>query len=177
MFNQIYLMGVLISKKKKILLVGLDNSGKTTILNNLIKNKQEDITPTAGINIEKFDLNGIKYTAYDVSGMHKYCDLKEEKYAEVNAIIFVIDSNDIIRLKKAKTELKQLLSHISTQNVPILFFSNKIDIKTSLSPAEISKEMELSAIVDRNWNIFGSDAIANMGIKEGIKWLSTLLKK
>jgi GTPase SAR1 family protein len=72
------------AKQKTIIFLGLDNGGKTTILNHLLHEQKEDITPTPGIETERFTTEGINFTAYDCSGQTKYFNMKQEIFTLVN---------------------------------------------------------------------------------------------
>lgn len=88
------------------------------------------MTPTVGFQVEEFSKNGINFTVYDMSGQGRYRSLWEHYYSDVEAIIFVIDSTDRIRICVAREELEQLLDHgqIKDTLAPILFFANKVII-------------------------------------------------
>lgn len=144
-------------KEARILVVGLDNSGKTTLINHikpkkvstnhlivhghsrliifvlclLVFNLQAgpiEVTPTVGFQVEEFAKNNLHFTVYDMSGQTRYRSLWEHYYSEVQAIIFVLDSTDRIRMCVAKEELDTLLNHPEIQNspAPILLFANKV---------------------------------------------------
>lgn len=123
-----------------------------------------------GFQVEEFSKNNINFTVYDMSGQGRYRSLWEHYYADVQAIIYVVDSTDRIRMCVAKEELEQLLSHeeIKKTKAPILFFANKVtysctvviisnavqmDIAGSLTPEEVSDEMGLDSIRDKAWHI------------------------
>merc|ERR1711935_304371 len=82
--------------KLKIIVVGLDNSGKTTIISHLKPKKAiaSDIVPTVGFNVEEFQKNGVQFTVFDMSGQGRYRNLWEHYYKDVGGIIFCIDSTD-----------------------------------------------------------------------------------
>jgi hypothetical protein len=86
------------------------------------------VTPTVGFQVEEFKRNNLNFTVYDMSGQGRYRSLWEHYYADVQAIIYVVDSTDRIRMCVAKEELQQLLSHeeIKKSKAPILFFANKV---------------------------------------------------
>ncbi|KAF7496479.1 ADP-ribosylation factor-like protein 6 [Sarcoptes scabiei] len=120
-------------REANILVVGLDNSGKSTILNYL-KRKEErtdDIVPTVGYTVERLsgierNRTGISLTAFDMSGQGRYRNLWEHYYEKVEGIIFVIDSTDSLRLAVARDELEMLLKH---QNIE--YHSNENTIEES----------------------------------------------
>lgn len=161
-----FLFGWLFKKKSKsvkIICCGLDNSGKTTILNHLKpqSGKVHEITPTVGFSVDEFSKNNLSFTVFDVSGHGKYRKIWENFYADCNGVIFVIDSSDRMRIGVAKDELQTLLEHKdiktpkgkSNSLVPILFFANKQDLPKSLGPEEITELLKLNEIQGRSWTI------------------------
>nr|XP_014342355.1 PREDICTED: ADP-ribosylation factor-like protein 6 [Latimeria chalumnae] len=150
------LAGWLGIKKKEVnvLCLGLDNSGKTTIINKLKPSnaRAQDIVPTIGFSVEKF---------------------RTSSYREGQAIIFVIDSSDKLRMVVAKEELDTLLNHpdMKHKRIPILFFANKMDLKEALSSVKVSQLLRLENIKDKPWHICPSDALKGEGLQEGVDWL------
>lgn len=167
------------SKQAQVLCVGLDNSGKSTIINQLKpKDTQaEDIVPTVGFTVEKFKSPAVNFTVFDMSGQGKYRNLWEHYYKDAQAIIFVIDSSDKLRMVVAKEELDLLISHaeIKTKRVPVLFFANKMDLRESMSSVKVSQMLELEKVKDKPWHICASNAVSGEGLHEGIQWLSDQL--
>eukprot|EP00128_Syssomonas_multiformis_P002016 Colp12_sorted_trinity150504_noHs@1161 len=170
-----------ISKKKvNVLCVGLDNSGKTTIINQLKPEKAtvQDIVPTIGFSVEQFTSNALSFTVFDMSGQGRYRNLWEHYYSDCQAIIFVVDTTDTIRMVVAKDELERLLNHpeIKKKKIPILFFANKMDVPGSISAVDCSHYLALDQIKDRPWHIMASDARTGTGLTEGVNWLSEQLR-
>ncbi|XP_051993401.1 ADP-ribosylation factor-like protein 6 isoform X2 [Xyrauchen texanus] len=171
------LAGWLGLKKKEVnvLCLGLDNSGKTTIINQLKPSnaQAQDIVPTIGFSIEKFKTSSLSFTVFDMSGQGRYRNLWEHYYKEGQAIIFVIDSGDKLRMVVAKEELDTLLNHpdIKHRRIPILFFANKMDLRDALSAVKVSQLLSLENIKDKPWHICASDAVKGEGLQEGVDWL------
>ena len=162
-------------KEANVLVVGLDNSGKTCILNKL---KDEDTTstdvvPTVGFNVERIEKKGLKITAFDMSGQGRYRNMWEAYYRDCNGIIFVVDSSDKLRLAVAKEELENLLNHkdIQKRRVPILFYANKMDIREAASSVKVSQLMGLDKITNKPWHICASNGLTGEGLHEGATWL------
>jgi ADP-ribosylation factor-like protein 6 len=117
-------------REAKILVIGLDNSGKSTLINHLKSSTSTfEVTPTVGFQVEEFKKNNINFTVFDMSGQGRYRSLWEHYYKEAQAIIFVIDSTDRLRVCVAKEELVTLLGHeeLRTSKIPIVFFANKVE--------------------------------------------------
>ncbi|XP_028292452.1 ADP-ribosylation factor-like protein 6 [Gouania willdenowi] len=176
------LSGWLGLKKKEVnvLCLGLDNSGKTTIINQLKPpNAQaQEIVPTIGFNIEKFKSSSLSFTVFDMSGQSRYRSLWEHYYKESHAIIFVIDSSDKLRMVVAKEELDTLFKHedIRCKKMPVLFFANKTDLKDAMSSVKVSQMLSLENIRDKPWHICASNAIKGEGLQEGLDWLQDHIK-
>ena len=145
------------SKKSQVLCVGLDNSGKSTIINQLkpVKEKSAETQATVGFQVENFKYGKTRFTVFDMSGQGRYRNLWEHYYSDVQGIIFVVDSADTVRMCVVEDELKTLFSHteISSKKIPILFLANKMDLPKSLDPHEMSSTLKLDQIRDRPWTI------------------------
>lgn len=145
-----------------IVIVGLDNGGKSTVINYLQSCKDaqapsgaEEVAPTVGFRVETFKRNNLNFTAFDMSGQGKYRNLWEKQYTEVHGIIFVIDSSDKLRMAVARDELEMLLANdtVKSRSIPILFMANKKDREGAASPAECVKLLALEDIQQRAWSI------------------------
>lgn len=116
-------------REANILVVGLDNSGKSTILNYLKRKEDqvEEVVPTVGFTVERLSglrsgggnsaaaKAGLTLTAFDMSGQGRYRNLWEHYYGNVEGIIFVVDSTDALRLVVARDELEMMLKHQQLQ--------------------------------------------------------------
>merc|ERR1711988_180919 len=166
-----------ISKVKvHVLCVGLDNSGKSTVINWLKPKKANavEVVPTVGFSVEEFTKNNLSFTVFDMSGQGRYRNLWEHYYKEAGGVIFVIDSTDKVRMCVAKDELDALLAHpdvASKPNIPIVFFANKMDLPMALSPVDCVQALELDKITDKPWHITASNALTGEGLDEGVTWL------
>ncbi|NP_001171750.1 ADP-ribosylation factor-like protein 6 [Saccoglossus kowalevskii] len=169
-------------KKKEVhvLCIGLDNSGKTTIINQLKpKDSQyEDIVPTIGFSVEKFASSALSFTVFDMSGQGRYRNLWEHYYKDAQAVIFVVDSSDKLRMVVAKDEMDQLLSHsdIKNRRLPFLFFANKMDLREALSSVKVSSMMGLENLQNKPWHICASNALTGEGLHEGVEWLTDQIR-
>jgi len=163
-------------REASILCVGLDNSGKTTIINKLKPEKSQstDIVPTVGFAVEKLVMPGLSFTIFDMSGQGRYRNLWEHYYKDAQAIIFVIDSSDKLRMVVAKEELDLLLNNpdLKPKRIPVLIFANKMDMRDSLSPVQVSNLLKLDDLKEKPWHICASNALTGEGLHEGVEWLT-----
>ena len=167
-------------KDAKVIVVGLDNSGKTTVLNWLKPEAEQrhDIVPTIGFTVEQFKVKSLRFSAFDMSGQGRYRNLWEAYYKESNGIIFVLDSSDKLRMAVARDELDLVLEHehIKPRRLPILFFANKMDKRDALSSVKCSVMLGLEDIRDKPWYICASNALNGEGIQEGLTWFADQVK-
>lgn len=174
-------MGIFSSKTKlNIITCGLDNGGKSTIINALkpTKLKTDNISATVGYQVEEFEKGKVSFKVFDMGGAKKFRSMWELYYRDVQGVIFVIDSADKLRLVLVREEIRLLAEHPDLKGVPILFYANKADIAGAKTPQELVDELGLSELMmDRPFNIFASNARRGDGIEEGINWLTNRLVK
>jgi len=175
------LFGSLASKKKvRIVVVGLDNSGKTTVLNCLKPKKATlETVPTVGFATEEFQKHGINFCAFDMSGQSRYRNLWEHYYGDVEGVIVVIDATDKIRFAVVKDELETMLDDekMRESRCPILFLCNKMDQPTASQPAELAQILDLEKkLPDRDWHIAGCDALKGEGVEEATAWMARVIE-
>uniref|UniRef100_A0A915KY54 ADP-ribosylation factor 1-like 2 n=1 Tax=Romanomermis culicivorax TaxID=13658 RepID=A0A915KY54_ROMCU len=130
-------------KEAQVLVIGLDNSGKSTILNHLkpVEAKATDVVPTVGFNVERIQSKSLSITAFDMSGQGRYRNLWESYYKQAHGVVFVVDSSDRMRMVVARDELDELMRNPDFQRrrVPILIFANKMDDRHAMSAIEVSE--------------------------------------
>ncbi|XP_037948083.1 ADP-ribosylation factor-like protein 3 [Teleopsis dalmanni] len=164
-------------KEARILLLGLDNAGKTTILKQLASEDITTITPTAGFNIKSVAADGFKLNVWDIGGQWKIRPYWKNYFANTDILIYVIDCTDRKRLSETGSELFELLMDNRLKQVPLLVFANKQDLPDAMSSAEVAEKIELVRLQERTWQIQGCSAANNTGIKEGMDWICRNIKK
>eukprot|EP01064_Diplonema_japonicum_P020605 TRINITY_DN30210_c0_g1_i1.p1 TRINITY_DN30210_c0_g1~~TRINITY_DN30210_c0_g1_i1.p1 ORF type:complete len:743 (+),score=132.34 TRINITY_DN30210_c0_g1_i1:57-2285(+) len=163
-----------VKKEFKMVMLGLDASGKTTILYKLKLGEIVTTIPTIGFNVETVEYKKAKFTMWDVGGPDKIRALWKHYFEGLSAVIFVVDSNDKERLGLARDELHRLLSEEATSN-PVLVYANKQDLPNALPVSEIITGLGLDTLRHRKWHVQGSAARAGTGIYEGLEWLANML--
>jgi len=178
------LLGVVLAKlirlfwskqEYKIVLVGLDNAGKTTILYKLLLNEVVATTPTIGSNVEEIIYKNIHFLMWDIGGQETLRSTWSTYYVNTRAVIMVIDSTDRDRLHLVNTELHKMMEHESLKNAMLLVFANKQDVKGAMTAAKISEELRLTSFKDRQWHIQACCALTGDGLTEGLDWIVTKL--
>ncbi|PJF19258.1 hypothetical protein PSACC_00933 [Paramicrosporidium saccamoebae] len=159
--------GLFGKRDMRILMVGLDAAGKTTILYKLKLGEIVTTIPTigtlfvgvssvVGFNVETVEYKKIFFTVWDVGGQDKI------------RIIFVVDSNDRDRIGDARDELMRMLNEDELRNAVLLVFANKQDLPNAMSVAEVIEKMSLSSLTTRKWHVEATCATTGEGLYEGL---------
>ncbi|KAE8399866.1 ADP-ribosylation factor family-domain-containing protein, partial [Aspergillus pseudonomiae] len=138
-------------KEMRILMVGLDAAGKTTILYKLKLGEIVTTIPTIGFNVETVEYKNIQFTVWDVGGQDKIRPLWRHYFQNTQGIIFVVDSNDRDRIVEAREELQRMLNEDELRDALLLVFANKQDLPNAMSPAEITQQLGLQSLTRRPW--------------------------
>jgi small GTP-binding protein len=137
----------------RILMLGLDNAGKTTVLYKLKLGEVVTTIPTIGFNVESIEYKNISFTVWDVGGQTKIRPLWQHYFENTDAVIYVVDSADGQRLAEAREELEYVLGDDRVRSATLLVFSNKIDMPGSQSTAQVTDKLGLPAHKGRDWYI------------------------
>ncbi|CDO55095.1 similar to Saccharomyces cerevisiae YDL137W ARF2 ADP-ribosylation factor [Geotrichum candidum] len=171
------LQGLFGRKEMRILMVGLDAAGKTTILYKLKLGEIVTTIPTIGFNVETVEYKNISFTVWDVGGQDKIRPLWRHYFQNTQGVIFVVDSNDRDRIGEASNELQRIVNEDELHDALILVFANKQDLPNAMNAAEITEKLGLHSLRQRSWYIQSTCATSGEGLYEGLEWLSTNLKK
>ncbi|CAF1386548.1 unnamed protein product, partial [Didymodactylos carnosus] len=158
------------------LIIGLDASGKTAIIYRLKLNEVIQTIPTIGFNVETVIYENTALTMWDVGGCDKIRPLIRHYFQNTQALIFVVDSQDNVRLGEATDELWRMLGEDELIQIPILFYLNKVDIHNGLKQEYVIKEMRLNDIRNRQWFLQPCSALTGDGLYEGLHWLIRAVK-
>uniref|UniRef100_A0A0X3NUT8 ADP-ribosylation factor 6 n=1 Tax=Schistocephalus solidus TaxID=70667 RepID=A0A0X3NUT8_SCHSO len=161
------------NKEMRILMLGLDAAGKTTILYRLKLRDSVSTIPTVGFNVETVTYGKLRFNVWDVGGQEKIRPLWRHYYTGTQGLIFVVDSADRDRIKEAQIELHRIANDKEMQDAIILVFANKQDIPDAMQPHEIQEKLQLTRLAPgRIWYVQPSNAVTGDGLKEGLMWLS-----
>ena len=166
----------LLSKKEiRILMVGLDAAGKTTILHQLGKKGEVKTLPTIGFNVESLDYKNLNFIVFDVGGADKMRLLFRHYYQNTKGLIFVVDSHDRDRIEEAAEELKKMLAEEELKDCCVLIMANKQDLNGALSTDEVTKALGMESLKERTWFVQGTSGITGQGLEEGLNWMASVL--
>ncbi|CAL8263086.1 unnamed protein product [Merluccius merluccius] len=164
-------------KQMRILMVGLDAAGKTTILYKLKLGEIVTTIPTIGFNVETVEYKNICFTVWDVGGQDKIRPLWRHYFQNTQGLIFVVDSNDRERVAESKEELNKMLTEDELKDAVLLVFSNKQDLPNAMSVSELTDKLGLQNLRNRTWYVQAACATQGTGLYEGLDWLSVELSK
>lgn len=162
----------------QVVLVGLDYSGKSTLLTRLLTGEVMETCPTVGFNVGTLDLDKkVSLTLWDVGGQRNMRTNWRYFLDQCKALVFVVDSSDQERMPEAQKALKKLLCEESLRGVPLMVLANKKDLNNALTIREVSRCLDLESYQDRRWEIQSCSGRQGLGLQQAFLSVAKLIKK
>jgi len=159
-------------QEMELTLVGLQNSGKTTLVNVIASGSfTEDMIPTVGFNMKKVTKGNVTIKLWDIGGQPRFRSMWERYCRGVSSIVYVVDSADPEKFPTAKKELHDLLSKPSLDGIPLLVLGNKNDLAESVSADELISFLELKTLTGRDVSCYSISAKNQVNIDITLDWL------
>eukprot|EP01112_Ceratiomyxa_fruticulosa_P001808 TRINITY_DN1197_c0_g1_i2.p1 TRINITY_DN1197_c0_g1~~TRINITY_DN1197_c0_g1_i2.p1 ORF type:complete len:187 (+),score=25.65 TRINITY_DN1197_c0_g1_i2:344-904(+) len=163
-------------RSTRVLTLGLDNAGKSTILYYLKLGEPVKTTPTIGFNVESITFgSGWSIDLWDVGGQDKIRPLWRHYFQNSSAVVFVIDTNDLERIKEAKEELHKLFEEELLKEALFLIFANKQDLPSAMKLDKLIETLELEKFPSHKKFVQSCSALKGTGIDDGFSWLNKTL--
>jgi len=164
----------LLNKEADIILIGLDNAGKTTLLNRLVRDVFEMYPPTERPKKDEFQLGGVHFRAWDLGGHEAVRQVWDDFLPTTGGVLFVVDSADADRLAECEEELNALAVDTQLYGVPMAVLFNKADLPYSLSDDELFTALSWEAIEGREGPVraFRTSVLNGTGYSEALQWLA-----
>lgn len=170
-------------KNACIVLLGLDNAGKTTLLHLLRDGTMKAHAPTMQPTSEEVIVGSIRYKAYDLGGHATARNLWKQYSVKADAVVFLVDVSDSKRFGEAAAELTQLLADKDDIDVPVLVLGNKTDVAPAVNEAALLAALKLrvtgkdndTLTSDRKVELFMCSLLQRTGYGEGFQWLARYL--
>lgn len=176
-------MGLLISKQPHahVLLLGLDNAGKSTMLYKLKHNANVNTVPTIGFNVDtmeaKKNRKSIVVNVWDVGGQQKMRSQWGSFHQEAAAVVFIVDSSDKKRLEEAQQVLKTTLEEEIFRSSPLLLLANKQDKDGALTATELEEKFNMKKTCSgRDWFVMPCSASTGIGVQEAFTKVVQMVK-
>lgn len=170
----------LLAERRTLIIVGLDNAGKSTLLYKLRDGQTRSFVPTQRPVMEEVVVGNVTVKAWDLGGHEAVRTLWTQYELAADAIVFVIDSADRARLKEARNELEKTVALTADTAAPILVLANKQDRKAAMRGAELESLLDLSNITcaesppegaPPRIRLFEASIVNGTGFIDGLTWL------
>ncbi|KAM9454419.1 ADP-ribosylation factor-like protein 13B isoform 1-T1 [Clarias gariepinus] len=174
------------ARKVTLVMVGLDNAGKTATVRGIQGESPVDVAPTVGFS--KVDLKQGKFevTIFDLGGGKRIRGIWKNYYSESYGVVFVVDSSDVQRIQETRDTMAEVLRHPRIAGKPVLVLANKQDRDGAMAEADIIESLSLEKLVNENkclCQIEPCSAVLGYGkkldksIKNGLNWLLNNIAK
>ncbi|KAL1303867.1 hypothetical protein AAFC00_000322 [Neodothiora populina] len=158
-------------KEMRILMLGLDNSGKTSIVKSIMGEDIHSVSPTLGFIIKTIEYDGYKLNIWDVGGQKTLRTYWKNYFEKTDTLIWVVDSTDRERMDDCRQELASLLLQERLTGASLLVFKNKSDVPGCMNEAEIREALRLDDIHTHTWTIMTCSAMTGHNLQEGLQWV------
>jgi len=159
-------------REMRILMLGLDNAGKTTVLLAYCGEETSEIPPTVGFNIKTIVIDSFKVNVWDVGGQKSIRSFWRNYFDTTDGLVWVVDSSDHHRLMDCRDELHKLLQEDRLAGASLLVLANKQDLSDALTPTEIGNVLEIDTISkSRHCAILSCSAFRRDLVTKAIDWI------
>ncbi|KAM4538565.1 ADP-ribosylation factor-like protein 13B isoform 3-T3 [Fundulus diaphanus] len=168
------------ARKVTLVMVGLDNAGKTAAVRGIQGENPQDVAPTVGFSKVDLKQGRFEVTIFDLGGGKRIRDIWKNYYSESHGVVFVVDSSDVQRIQETRETMAQVLQHPRIAGKPVLVLANKQDLEGALAEADIIENLSLEKLVNENKclcqiepcsAILGCGRKLDKSIKKGLNWL------
>jgi len=166
------MLDALQSKKLELVIVGLENSGKSTLLSVLANGAPAETVPTIGLNVQLVQRGSLQMKCWDIGGQAQYRSEWGRYTKGCDVIVYVVDAHARDRVGLARQELHRLLEDPALATTPLLVAANKVDLSPILSEQEVIRELNLDYISDNPWVVIPISALRVTNIDQVITWLT-----
>jgi len=174
------------NKSGKILFLGLDNAGKTTLLGKLATDQVHVHRPTFHPNVEELTLGGIKLKTIDMGGHVEARRLWKDYFTKVDGVVFIVDAAAPERFVEAKHELDMLLQTEDLNKTPFVILGNKIDLPKAVPEDQLVAALGLQGMQTgkarkadgsvRPLEVYMVSVVKKVGYGDAFRWLAQYLK-
>ncbi|XP_037618408.1 ADP-ribosylation factor-like protein 13B isoform X6 [Sebastes umbrosus] len=173
-------------RKVTLVMVGLDNAGKTATVRGIQGENPEDVAPTVGFSKVDMKQGKFEVTIFDLGGGKRIRGIWKNYYSESHGVVFVVDSSDVQRIQETRDTMAEVLQHPRIAGKPVLVLANKQDQEGALAEADIIENLSLEKLVNENKclcqiepcsAVLGYGKKVDKSIKKGLKWLLNNIAK
>ena len=172
----------------KILVLGLDNAGKTTFLERVKSMFSQDggassvpldrILPTIGLNMGRVQAHGCDLTLWDLGGQQSFRSIWNNYFEDADVLIYVVDSADSERFEEATRTLHKIVEHPEAASLPVLILGNKNDMPLAqdVSALRTLFDVENLCLNERTVQVMSGSAVTSKGIADALEWVVSTTK-
>ncbi|CAK0783302.1 hypothetical protein CVIRNUC_006501 [Coccomyxa viridis] len=185
MFSLLYGLWEYVFRKEelRVLILGLDKAGKTTLLEKLKELctgepglDPQSIVPTVGLNVGRLEAHHALLLFWDLGGAAGLRSIWDKYYADSHALIYVVDSTRPARFEEARGALFKALGSRELFGVPLLVLANKQDLQDAQPPEAMQQMLGLDDL-KQTFRVQDVSALTGDGLRAGLQWLVDQIRK
>ncbi|MFX1511631.1 MAG: ADP-ribosylation factor-like protein [Promethearchaeota archaeon] len=170
-----------------VAVVGLDQAGKTTLINYMRTMQCLPNLPTYGYNVTPLRYSKLRIKAFDLGGQAAFRVFWKGFIAQSKAVIFVVDASNPSRMPEVIQELSAVLRQLEQEvprregggsEIPLILLANKYDRHKEpgyLKKDELRVHLKIETYSAGPWRIQETSAKSGYGISEAFRWLNEKL--
>ena len=178
------IFGSLLANGFHVVILGLDGSGKTSVLYRLKLDEYVNTVPTISFNTEKIKCKtgrakGTTFKFWDAGGAEKLRPLWKSYARAADAIVYVVDSTDRDRFDEARCELFKIAQLQALKGIPVLLIANKQDLREAVGLSHIEDALSIAELRSQQHtvNVVAGCALTGEGFEDVLDDLSEVIEK
>eukprot|EP01138_Halocafeteria_seosinensis_P004460 gb/GECG01004562.1/.p1 GENE.gb/GECG01004562.1/~~gb/GECG01004562.1/.p1 ORF type:complete len:177 (+),score=27.86 gb/GECG01004562.1/:1-531(+) len=149
---------------RRVLLLGLDGAGKSTLISRLL-DKKEEVAPTTKAQFEQVRIGKWTLKLWDLPGEARLRPYWRHYFIGAEGVIFVVDVSDEERLDMAAAELASIVNDEFLKDASFLILINKKDQPDAISEEEAKRRLDLESVMgDKKYCVFSISAGSGEGV-------------
>ncbi|EPR80036.1 ADP-ribosylation factor family protein [Spraguea lophii 42_110] len=137
-------------KRLKVGFIGLEESGKSTMVYALFENKYREDIGSSEVRVSKHIIDNVEITIYDIPGNQTSQSKWDHYFKKVDVLVFfqsLIDSPE--KIERSREALHGLLYRNMWMKKSLLILGTKNDLPEAIGCKDLIIQLDLVSIVDR----------------------------
>jgi len=132
-------------RKATVVVLGLDNAGKSTVINHFAGSPSDPVLPTCGFEFSRAECDGWKLQVQGLGGDDNFRGLWPHYFDGAHAVVYVLDASDSERFELMAQAFQDVVHAPKMQDKPVVVLANKQDLPNALSATDIAMKLQIDS--------------------------------